>query len=587
VRRRALLACVAAAAALGAMPASAAAVDRFVDRDTGNSLTDCSSHTSPCETIFHALDQAQAGDTIRIDDSSGAYDGNLVIDDPLGVSLVGSEFVGGNEGAVTVGGGSIVGIQVNTTGTVGTISGLTIRSTSVALRIQGPTTLVTDNVFNDGGADQVDIQVLSGSPTITDNNFTDANLVVRDRGITVDGASPTISDNGFSNLSTAIEAGTTAAASNTVIDGNFISGTHQSTLQGLGVNVQQSSNVVISDNVINSPGDATVTGISVASGGGTGSAQLRRNQVYDHNTGVFLSDLSTTTMTGDVIADSTQNALVTFDDVGAGSGNLTAKNVTITDSVGSATEEIMLGGDDPHLTLDSSIVGDLGIGTPGTAPTCTITRSRGPSTTPGGDGCANFQTTVAPSFINPGSDDYRLENHENAALIDQGDPAAAPLVDNIDFNGSKRVIDGDGDCDEVRDIGADEAVPPAPDAAITGGPAEGSTIATATTSFTFTNSNTCTGSSFECSLDAGSFGPCSSGGVVGPLTEGAHTFRVRALDLVPTAGPEQTRNFIVDLPAPPGPPADPVDPKPKKKKCKKGKKLKKGKCVKKKRKKRR
>jgi Tol biopolymer transport system component len=71
-----------------------------------------------------------------------------------------------------------------------------------------------------------------------------------------------------------------------------------------------------------------------------------------------------------------------------------------------------------------------------------------------------------------------------------------------------------------------EGIPP--NTTITGGPANGQTIATATPTFTFASSEP--GSSFECSLDSAAFQSCGSPGTTPPLTNGAHQFRVRARD---------------------------------------------------------
>ncbi len=66
------------------------------------------------------------------------------------------------------------------------------------------------------------------------------------------------------------------------------------------------------------------------------------------------------------------------------------------------------------------------------------------------------------------------------------------------------------------------------------------------------------GSSFECSIDSGTpdFGPCSDAGShtpASPLTDGAHTFRVRATDAASNQGASTTREFTVDTAAPPAP----------------------------------
>jgi hypothetical protein len=309
---------------------------------------------------------------------------------------------------------------------------------------------------------------------------------------------------------------------------------------------------------------------------------MRRNQVYGAGTGIFLADnLSAVVLRNDIVAGSAGFGLTLFDDASGGNGDAVAKNLTLVNGGGGS--DVSISGTDADLVLDSSIVAGNGI-TAGAANTCLITNSRGPTTTPGGNGCLHFQTSQTPSFVNAGANDFRLTG-SNPVLIDNGDLAAPIPPDDVDFEGDKRAIDGDGSCTEERDMGADEFVPPAPTAAFTGGPANASTINAGTTSFTFTNSNTCPGAGFECKLDAAAFTACSSPANLSGLGEGSHTFSVRALDLVPQSGPVNSRTFTVDLPdAGPVPTPTPTPTAPAKKHCKKGQKLKKGKCVKKKRK---
>lgn len=65
-----------------------------------------------------------------------------------------------------------------------------------------------------------------------------------------------------------------------------------------------------------------------------------------------------------------------------------------------------------------------------------------------------------------------------------------------------------------------------PDTNITGGPS--GTVSATTAQFTFTSSEA--GSSFECMLDQGNFGSCTSPKSYSGLGNGEHTFRVRATD---------------------------------------------------------
>jgi Carboxypeptidase regulatory-like domain len=89
--------------------------------------------------------------------------------------------------------------------------------------------------------------------------------------------------------------------------------------------------------------------------------------------------------------------------------------------------------------------------------------------------------------------------------------------------------------------------PPAPETTITSGP-PGITTST-TAGFTFASS--VTGSSFECSLDGSNFSTCTSPAAYTGLSDGSHTFRVRAVgpDGEVDASPAH-RSWVVDRSAP-------------------------------------
>jgi len=73
----------------------------------------------------------------------------------------------------------------------------------------------------------------------------------------------------------------------------------------------------------------------------------------------------------------------------------------------------------------------------------------------------------------------------------------------------------------------------APDTTITGGP--NGTVTVNTASFSFSASEA--GARFECSLDGGAFAPCSSPQSYGGLTDGDHSFAVRAVDAAGNVDP--------------------------------------------------
>jgi Bacterial Ig-like domain len=89
----------------------------------------------------------------------------------------------------------------------------------------------------------------------------------------------------------------------------------------------------------------------------------------------------------------------------------------------------------------------------------------------------------------------------------------------------------------------------APTTSILSGPPALTNVASP--SFTFSSE---AGATFECRLDpAGTFVPCVSGVVFGPLPDGPYTFRAKATDLAGNVGLESTRAFTVDATAPESP----------------------------------
>jgi hypothetical protein len=87
-----------------------------------------------------------------------------------------------------------------------------------------------------------------------------------------------------------------------------------------------------------------------------------------------------------------------------------------------------------------------------------------------------------------------------------------------------------------------------PATTISSGPANGSASSDPTPSFSFHASEA--GARFECRLDAHSFTDCTSPRSIGPLVDGSHDFRVRAVDSVGNAGAAASRTFAIDTKPP-------------------------------------
>ncbi len=114
-----------------------------------------------------------------------------------------------------------------------------------------------------------------------------------------------------------------------------------------------------------------------------------------------------------------------------------------------------------------------------------------------------------------------------------------------------RAIDGAGSVDPTPATYTWLIDTTAPDTAITAQPTDPSASASAAFSFTGSDPGGSGIASFECQLDGGSFVACTSPEILSGLTDGAHTFRVRAIDAAGNVDPTPAQNgWTVDTTAP-------------------------------------
>ena len=69
----------------------------------------------------------------------------------------------------------------------------------------------------------------------------------------------------------------------------------------------------------------------------------------------------------------------------------------------------------------------------------------------------------------------------------------------------------------------------------------------ATPTFAFTSES---GATFECQLDGGLWAACTSPQTLGPLSDGSHTFKVRATDTLGNVGPDASYTWVIDTTGP-------------------------------------
>ena len=527
---------IAAALALGIAPATAAAVDRYVDAETGaDSNTECP-QANPCDTLAYSLANSGAGDQILID--NGTYLESVTVGG--GRSLAFQNFVSADgTGPATIDGAAGTAVTVDSSG-AGHVRGLRVRGDAIGIRLDGPAEI--DSVVADD-PDSIAAIGISAAPgsdgtTIHDSTVTDPSPSnTRGRiGIGVFAADVDVTGNEVSNMNIGISV--SAQPGELLVAQNEVTGTHGAPFAASGIRADGSATgtVMVRENRVEGPGVPfdSVTGIRPAT-----NVDLRRNEVTGHQSGVFAGGYPDVTLAGDRLWGNTQTALEIYD-FGA-TGSVSATNVTF---VGGITNY------NSDLTLDSSIVGTLSWSG---AATCTITHSRGDATGTDPSGCDDFQTTADPQLVDPGEGDLHLA--PGSPMIDVGNPASA-APEAVDFDGDPRETIGTSPCVARRDIGADEFVPAPPvdcappETTITSGPTEGEVINEAVPAIGFESE---VGATFQCSENGAAFQLCSHEfhHNLGPLTDGPNTFAVRAKDTAGNTDPSPASvSFTVDTDEP-------------------------------------
>jgi hypothetical protein len=138
-------------------------------------------------------------------------------------------------------------------------------------------------------------------------------------------------------------------------------------------------------------------------------------------------------------------------------------------------------------------------------------------------------------------------NSQSVVTLDaDADLAANTTYQVVIIGGSSGVKDLKGNALSANKSWTFMTVTP-PQTTIGSGP-EGS-VASDSASFTFSSSKP--GSSFQCSLDSSTFAACTSSTSYSSLSQGDHTFRVRAIDATGTKDPTPaSRSWTVDTVAP-------------------------------------
>ena len=147
----------------------------------------------------------------------------------------------------------------------------------------------------------------------------------------------------------------------------------------------------------------------------------------------------------------------------------------------------------------------------------------------------------------PGSFECRLDSAEAGAWSPCASPQTYESLAQGPHSFEVRAVNAFGHADPTPAEASFAVDTRAPETTITSGPT--GTVATASAAFEFSSSEP---GSFECSLDAAAWSPCTSPQSYESLADGSHGFEVRAIDSVGNVDPTPARaEFNVDTGPPP------------------------------------
>ena len=147
-----------------------------------------------------------------------------------------------------------------------------------------------------------------------------------------------------------------------------------------------------------------------------------------------------------------------------------------------------------------------------------------------------------PNTVNTGNAWNRESNYETRPCVALGSTNEGAWGLSVDLNATNFV--------SVSAFTVDATAPPSP--AIDSGPSG----ATSSTSASFGFSDSESGVSFRCQLDGGAVSACSSPQSYSGLSQGAHSFQVKARDAAGNESAAASRSWTVDTLAPPSPTID-------------------------------
>ena len=177
-----------------------------------------------------------------------------------------------------------------------------------------------------------------------------------------------------------------------------------------------------------------------------------------------------------------------------------------------------------------------------TDPNTTITS--GPA-----DGSTNNSTLATFEFISSESPSTFECKLDTGSWEPCTSPKSYPGLSDGSHTVMVRATDAAGNTDQTPASRTWTVDTTAPDTTITSGPTAGSTTNSALAVFEFTSSES--PSTFECKLDAGDWETCTTPKSYPGLSDGSHTFMVRATDSVGNTDPSPaTRSWTVDTTAP-------------------------------------